>query len=114
MQQFIQATDHSFYSELGPNWHLASLAVSPKHHRRGIGKQLMAWGLDIATREMTPVTLEASEVGKALYAGLGFLIVARSHISEGLDGVAMVWEPDASKGRWLDTNGDGTASVKSR
>jgi ribosomal protein S18 acetylase RimI-like enzyme len=114
MRQFLTATEQTFYSQLGSYWHLVSLAVLPKYHRRGIGKQLMNWGLEVASKEMLPVTLEASDMGKLLYSSLGFQIVARSRVNDNLEGVAMMWEPDVAKGRWLNRNGDGSASVKER
>jgi GNAT superfamily N-acetyltransferase len=114
MQHFTKITSHAFYSQLGSYWHLTSLAVSPKHHRRGIGQQLIAWGLGVASQEMVPVTLEASVMGKVLYSRLGFQTIARNRVTEDLEVDAMLWEPDAGKGRWLNRNGDGSANVKKR
>jgi ribosomal protein S18 acetylase RimI-like enzyme len=67
IRQFAKATKYNSYSELDSHWHLAVLAVLPRHQRRGIGTELIDWGLETASRELLPVTLEASLSGRALY-----------------------------------------------
>ncbi|KAF2489869.1 acyl-CoA N-acyltransferase [Lophium mytilinum] len=95
------ATQYSFYSQLESYWYLGLLGVSPKHQRRGIGARLVAHGQKIAAEDKMPVTLEASVMGRGLYAKLGFLEIERLKIVDGLEGVAMLWEPEGTEGTWL-------------
>ena len=48
------------------------LVTDPKHHRRGAGAMLIAWGLGKADSARLPGFLEASPMGKPLYARMGF------------------------------------------
>jgi ribosomal protein S18 acetylase RimI-like enzyme len=112
IQRFAEATEYKFYTTLQDYWHLATLAVSPQFQRRGIGLMLLNFGLEIASREGVPVTLEASLTGQFLYTKAGFQIIERSRIRDDLEGVAMLWEGDASKGRWLLYGEDGSVSLK--
>ncbi|OCL03900.1 acyl-CoA N-acyltransferase [Glonium stellatum] len=90
------ATEYNIYSQLSSYWHLGLLGVSPRCQRRGIGAKLVSYGQEIAAEENVPVTLEASVMGRLLYAKMGFRIVEESKIIEGLEGVAMLWEPKGS------------------
>jgi ribosomal protein S18 acetylase RimI-like enzyme len=112
MRRFARATEYSFYSTLQDYWHLVTLAVAPHCQRRGIGQMLLNYGLEIAALEQVPVTLEASVTGRFLYTKTGFQIIERSRITGDLEGVAMLWEGDALKGRWLVYGVDGSASLK--
>lgn len=112
LRLFRQASDYKFYSLLPSYWHLGLLGIDPKFQRRGIGAKLVRFGQDIAREEQVPVTLEASVMGRGLYAKLGFLVVEESAIVEGLDGVAMVWEPVGREGRWLVRGERGKGEVK--
>ena len=51
---------------------LQTVAVHPDHQRRGIGKLLMDWGMDVAERMNVPVYLEATYEGAPLYKKCGF------------------------------------------
>ncbi|KAL1953300.1 hypothetical protein VTO42DRAFT_3030 [Malbranchea cinnamomea] len=53
--------------------YLQTIAVHPAHQRRGIGRLLMQWGLDVAERLNVPVYLEATYEGLPLYEKCGFL-----------------------------------------
>lgn len=48
------------------------LATLPNHHRRGVGKLHLDWGLSEADRLGLPVYLEGSLMGQPLYARCGF------------------------------------------
>ncbi|WPH01548.1 Hypothetical protein R9X50_00439500 [Acrodontium crateriforme] len=48
------------------------VGVAPEHHRRGVGKMHLNWGLREADRLNIPVYLEASEMGRPLYERMGF------------------------------------------
>ncbi|KLU82229.1 hypothetical protein MAPG_01304 [Magnaporthiopsis poae ATCC 64411] len=55
------------------HWYeLEILAVDPNHHRKGVGKQLVQWGLEMTIREQKDVFLTASPMGRPLYHSLGF------------------------------------------
>lgn len=48
------------------------LGVHPDHQRRGIGKQLLNWGLDKAREQDKDVYLIATPAGFPLYQAVGF------------------------------------------
>ncbi|KAJ5979813.1 GNAT family acetyltransferase [Penicillium waksmanii] len=92
--QYIQACatgyDFAAFPEL---WFLATVAVDPRHQRRGFGRSLVQWGLDRANEERIPVGLDASRQGLALYEDMGFRTVAMAEVVPGLEVTAMLWEP---------------------
>ena len=51
---------------------LGVLCTDPAYFRRGVGTDLIKWGLEIADKEDLPSYLEASKFGHALYSRLGF------------------------------------------
>jgi ribosomal protein S18 acetylase RimI-like enzyme len=111
MKALEKIRGYEFYSYLDPRWHLRMIMVSPKHQRRGIGQKLLDHAQAMARGEDLPITLEASVMGRGLYAKFGFKVVDETEIAEGVHSVAMVWEPEGSKGRWLEDVGDGKANV---
>ena len=54
---------------------LGLLMVHPDYQRRGAGKILVEWGLDMADREGLPCWLQATPQGRGLYSKCGFEIV---------------------------------------
>ncbi|KAI1375064.1 acyl-CoA N-acyltransferase [Hypoxylon crocopeplum] len=52
--------------------YLSVIAVHPDHQRRGIGRLLMQWGIDIAEKLQVPLYTESSKPGLRLYKSLGF------------------------------------------
>lgn len=50
--------------------------------------------------------------GRQEYTKLGFVIIEQHKIREALDGVGMLWEPYALRGRWLETESSGNAKLK--
>jgi GNAT superfamily N-acetyltransferase len=69
------------------------LAVHPAYQRQGIGRRLVEWDLEQATRDKTPVGLEASAKGTHLYHSLGFQTVNVMPLVEEITLTAMVWRP---------------------
>lgn len=65
------------FSALPERWHLHNFCVNPKFQRRGIGAQLMAWGLQKGAEEKVPVTLNSSVIAEPLYRKLGFITWVR-------------------------------------
>ncbi|EON65809.1 hypothetical protein W97_05048 [Coniosporium apollinis CBS 100218] len=55
-----------------PHYLLNILITHPTHYRRGAGAALLRWGIERADQDGLPVYLEASEMGKPLYARWGF------------------------------------------
>lgn len=61
-------------------WYLNGLAVHSDHQRRGIGAELLKWGLKAADRDGLPIYLEASAAGKHLYELVGFHEVGKGTV----------------------------------
>lgn len=57
--------------------HLATLAVSPKLQKKGIGRESIKWEFAVAEEGENPVRIEASVTGRALYRKLGFAALER-------------------------------------
>jgi ribosomal protein S18 acetylase RimI-like enzyme len=99
----VIAAETKYFGPLGDiRLEAVDIVVHPKYHRRGIGKALMNWGMDLATEKKVPITLTASPMGKLLYSYMGFkeLGVVDCEVA-GDDGkkawtYAMIWMP---KGR---------------
>jgi len=72
-------------------WHLHGLVVDPEKQRRGIGRRLLEWGIQKGREEGVPVALEASPGGAALYKKVGFEVVGRIPVMEGLEIPVMLW-----------------------
>ncbi|KAK0702970.1 acyl-CoA N-acyltransferase [Lasiosphaeria miniovina] len=77
-------------------WYLLILTVDPRHHRRGIGKMLVRWGLEQAAAEKKGVFLSASPAGKPMYQSLGFRDLGAFEML-GLPHYTMLWEPENEK-----------------
>ncbi|KAL7623662.1 hypothetical protein AAE478_005214 [Parahypoxylon ruwenzoriense] len=52
--------------------YLATMAVHPDHQRRGVGRLLLQWGIDVAEKLELPIYLEATESGLPLYSHRDF------------------------------------------
>lgn len=94
--KLVSAEDCFPFGDYPELWFLNSLAVDPVHQRRGIGRQLVEWGLQQARQEQVPVGLEASLKGVGLYERLGFRRVNRMELLPEITVDAMLWR---------DTNG---------
>ena len=93
-------------------WHLQTLAVSPDYQRRGVGRCLLEWGLEMAREEGVSVTVESSDVGRQLYAKNGFKVVdwLGLGVEEGwLSGAAMICDVER---RWTREVVEGEVAVK--
>ena len=114
LEYFMTQSSYKFYDQLSKAGflHLASIAVSPNHQYKGIGKSLVNWGLDVAANEEIPVTLESSMRGRRMYTSLGFVVIEQSVMWDEFDGIAMLWEPPALKRRWLEADDEGNARLK--
>ncbi|KAJ5544040.1 hypothetical protein N7513_003314 [Penicillium frequentans] len=64
-------------------WHLQFLGVSPRFQRRGVGKELLQWGIDKADQEHTPIYLEATSFGQPLYESFGFVLIDWMTLDDG-------------------------------
>ncbi|KAL7905372.1 acyl-CoA N-acyltransferase [Trichoderma velutinum] len=56
-------------------WHLDMIGVDPHNQRQGIGRALLTWGVEQATREGRDCYLMATPQGRPLYEAFGFDIV---------------------------------------
>ncbi|KAJ5101276.1 GNAT family acetyltransferase [Penicillium alfredii] len=92
------AVDCFPFSAFPELWYLGHLAVDPKHQRRGIGRQLVEWGLQQARQEEVCVGLEASIKGTGLYEKLGFHTINTKDLTPEIAIQAMVQESPRS---WL-------------
>ena len=89
-QYLASAVDCFPFSDFPQNWFLSTVAVDPVHQRRGIGQQLIQWGLQQGLQDNVPVGLEASLKGFALYERLGFRTVNELELRPGIIMRAMI------------------------
>jgi len=61
-------------------YELLNLATSPQYQRKGIGSQLLRYGLEKADRDGVKVYVTASPMGEKVYKRLGFEEVGRLSI----------------------------------
>lgn len=91
-----------FDNVLGPRQlHLQILATHPKYQRRGAGRLLCEWGLQVAEFFRLPITVFASPMGSILYQTTGFMLVDRVQVKatedddEGVVLAAMTFIPQS-------------------
>lgn len=97
LDELVSGIDKACEKALGKDahkdmWYVLILAVDPSHHRRGVGKMLLQWGLDQARSKGQDVFLAATEVGKFLYTSAGFKDLEDTYEVIGLKHTTMVWE----------------------
>ena len=78
---------------------LSVLVVHPDHQGKGVGRHLMSWGMQEATRLGIPSFLESSVSGRPLYQKSGYKEIEEIEVSfekfgleEPFRNWAMVWE----------------------
>ncbi|KAG7058963.1 hypothetical protein JMJ77_0006332 [Colletotrichum scovillei] len=64
-------------------WRLCWLGVCPDARGRGVGRELIRWGLDRSDEEAVPTVLEASNAGAILYKKYGFREIGRQSFDNG-------------------------------
>ncbi|KAI0203192.1 acyl-CoA N-acyltransferase [Astrocystis sublimbata] len=52
--------------------YLPTIAVHPDYQRRGAGRMLMQWGVEVAEQLGLPIYLESTGPGNSLYRAMGF------------------------------------------
>lgn len=98
-QYLASAVDCFPFSDFPQNWFLSTVAVDPVHQRRGIGQQLIQWGLQQGLQDNVPVGLEASLKGFALYERLGFRTVNELELRPGIIMRAMICDTNTLSNR---------------
>ncbi|KJZ71310.1 hypothetical protein HIM_09320 [Hirsutella minnesotensis 3608] len=61
------------FADRGPFLYLHILATRPDFQRRGYGKALVLWGMDLARQDCRPICAQAAPRGYVLLSGLGFI-----------------------------------------
>ncbi|KAI0376720.1 acyl-CoA N-acyltransferase [Hypomontagnella monticulosa] len=84
-EEFIGTVEkkHKEIMETRPHWYLDMLGVRREYQGRGIGKQLLQWGLVKADEAKLESFLAASPAGAPLYAKYGFELVEAILLDEG-------------------------------
>ena len=70
-------------NERSPCWYLESLAVSPEHQNRGVGRKLVQWGLDQAEKERIACSVIAADGKERFYQKCGFDVGPVGRAGEG-------------------------------
>lgn len=81
MHQFYNHPDHH------QHWELLTLGVHPDHQRRGIGRELAAWGLQRAREEGVPAVVCAAKGLEAFYQSCGFVDLVGSASEAEVEGL---------------------------
>ena len=74
-EHFFGALDHarnSYFSDGRPYCFIGIVCTLPAYQGKGIGSQLLKWGLDIADEKRLECWINASPVGLSLYKRLGW------------------------------------------
>lgn len=111
MEAFIDAMEvahRRYFSDVHETGHirLRILATHPDYRRRGAGTKLCNWGIDLAVKNQTYISVFASPMGKKLYARLGFkelavVVVQVEGEEESVSISAMLYTiPGRGKGSW--------------
>ncbi|OCK81366.1 hypothetical protein K432DRAFT_326402, partial [Lepidopterella palustris CBS 459.81] len=68
----IPFSKHHWSGPRAENWYLDLLATHPAHQRRGIGKQLVAWGIGKAEKGKVYISVMSSAGNEGWYLRQGF------------------------------------------
>jgi len=66
------------------HWSLCTLGVEPRYQGRGVGRELVAWGLGRARAEELPATVIAAKGKDVFYGRCGFDLIV-GWATEGVD-----------------------------
>lgn len=90
---------YPFFEDIADYWELELLAILPAYQRKGLGSQLLKWGMKQASLYQMPVVVAATFSGKHLYHKHGFEECGRIDFEEStFSWTAMVWTP--TYGTW--------------
>lgn len=95
------------------------LVVHPAYWKRGHGRSLTGWGMELAKIDGVQQGVIAAEMGKAVYGAMGFKNLEDLHwdgddiVPQGLTVSAMLFNPNESTGKEvLDDDALATGAVK--
>lgn len=113
IERYAGLKQFSVYKILDEYWYLGLLGVDTKYQRRGTRAKLVEYGFGMARDGGLPMALKATMAGKGLYSKLGCKAIQKLKITALSDDiVAMLWEPEFLKGRWLVEEEEGIAKLK--
>lgn len=89
-----QSVEKYLGSTIDETWYLKALCVHPRFQRKGVGTELLDWGLKHAQQRGEKVYLEASEFGVGLYIKMGFkklgeIVLGDREVVQ----PCMIWDP---------------------
>ena len=70
---------------------LGTMAVDPKHQRKGVARKLMQWGIERGDIEGVPIGLYSSPNGAKLYGAVGFVEVGKVKAAGVEDAIMVRW-----------------------
>lgn len=91
--------------------HVHLIVVAPNAQSRGIGRILIDWGKELATKEELPLYLEANLEATGFYEKGGFSRLSRELVvsPDGQESIRLpvfAWEGEGREGRWLERDVD--------
>ncbi|KAM7218022.1 Acyl-CoA N-acyltransferase [Rhypophila decipiens] len=86
----IKALGENGYKDM---WYLAVLCVHPNHQGKGVGKQILQWGMARAAEERKSVFLLGSSEGFPLYRSQGFQTIGEFQLCGLLHSRSMILPP---------------------
>lgn len=110
MEAFTKAmkvAHHQYFNDVygTDHIHLKIMATHPDYRRRGAGTKLCNWGIDIAEKNQTYISVFASPMGEKLYSRLGFkelavVVVQVEGEEEKVSILAMLYTSGHEKRSW--------------
>ncbi|KAI4137767.1 MAG: hypothetical protein LQ341_004997 [Variospora aurantia] len=82
--------DHPLEAEWWPE-DLVYLVVHPEHRRRGIGSQLINWGIKEADRLNLETYIEATDLGKPTYEACGLIYAGTNYLESAKRNASPEW-----------------------